>query len=171
VFFPGHLELSRVDRALVIGCGLGTRLRAEHVIAGATACWVHTGGPLPQPVHLHTETHRMVLGGVQVLRGPLDIAEIEQVGGAPVTTPLRTAVDLLHLQRSGTALWCLSRLLRHGLVDLTTLEDRVRTGPPRARHRVARTRLQVLRAREGARSQPASAPSRASTGVPSAVTR
>lgn len=117
IFLPPDLLDSSVRRALAIGCALGAQLQAHHVIAGPTAAWVHLGGSPPAPVELLSPAHRGVLAGVVQRHARLDPGEIDTLGGAPVTTPRRTAVDLLRFSPETTAAPLLRRLERAGLVE------------------------------------------------------
>lgn len=117
VFLPPDLLDSAVRRALAIGCALGGRLQSHHVLAGPTAAWVHLGGAPPAPVELLSPAHRGVLAGVVQRHARLDPGEIDTLGGAPVTTPRRTAVDLLRFSSETTAGPLLRRLERTGLVE------------------------------------------------------
>ena len=117
IFLPPDLLGTAVRRALAIGCALGEDLRPHHVLAGPTAAWVHLGGVPPAPVELLSSAHRSVLVGVVLRQARLVPGEIDTLGGAPVTAPRRTAVDLLRFSPEVVAAPLLRRLERAGLVE------------------------------------------------------
>jgi hypothetical protein len=117
IFLPPDLLGTAVRRALAIGCALGEHLQPHHVIAGPTAAWVHLGGAPPAPVELLSPAHRGVLAGVVLRQARLAPGEIDTLGGAPVTSPRRTAVDLLRFSPEMIAAPLLRRLEHAGLVE------------------------------------------------------
>lgn len=117
VFLPPDLLRTAVHRALALGCALGGHLQSHHVLAGASAAWVHLGGRPPAPLELLSPAHRGVHAGVMQRHARLGPGDIDTLGGAPVTTPRRTAVDLLRFSPEATALPLLRRLERAGLVE------------------------------------------------------
>ena len=124
---------------------LAARVPPGAAVARLTAAWVHTGHrygrrltiliPLQGPRYRdHAVVHRQVIG-------PDDVTHL---AGVAVTTPLRTAVDLLRFDRSPRATAALTALLRAGL-DPAAVHARLAVPgrPPAAR---AQQRLAALRA-------------------------
>lgn len=186
------------DRALLVGCAIGQRLRSDHVIALWSAHWVHTGTAFPAPIDLTTVSHRSVIPGARVHHGAFELSDIEQIAGTPVTTPARTGADLLRFD--GTrAIEGVEMLVRTGLCTGEQIGQRLSAAGSGAGCRAARTLLEpivrrcaapltgaddadtreraVLRVREvqrWARRRPGDQTSivpRPSTTLPSAVTR
>ncbi|GAA1489622.1 hypothetical protein GCM10009626_23680 [Brachybacterium sacelli] len=127
IFLPPDLLGTAVHRALALGCALGGQLQSYHVIAGPSAAWVLLGGSPPAPAELLTSAHRDSILGATVRTARLHPHEVETIGGAPVTAPLRTAVDLLR--------FCPDRVAEpalRGLVDSGHVTE------PEIRRRVAR---------------------------------
>lgn len=155
---------SSVDRAVAVGCALGPALRGHHVIGGATAAWVLLGGSPPDPLELVSPSHRAVLAGVAFLHGELAPGDVELLGGAPITVPGRTALDLLRRRPAHVALPLVAALLRSGHLDAREVQRRLGRlqGTPHTR------RAQELLERAGAQAE---SEARESTGLPSAVTR
>lgn len=154
IYVPPDVVATSVGRALAVGSALGTRLRAHHVLAGATAAWVVLGGPPPAQVELISPAHRGPIAGTLQHGSPLGVDEVETVGGAPITVPDRTAVDLLRFEAGGDRLLAVARLLAGG----HTTRDRVRR------------RLASITHHPGARSAEA-AMDRACALVPTAAER
>ena len=143
IFLPPDLLDSAVRRALAVGCALGEHLQPHHVIAGPTAAWVHLGGIPPAPLELLSPSHRGVLAGVVQRHARLAPGEIDTLGGAPVTTPRRTAVDLLRFSPEETARPLLRGLERAGLVEAEEVRAHLHRlhrhpGVQAARERLAR---------------------------------
>lgn len=85
-------------------------------LARATAAWVHTGRLRPERVEVVVAAHCRPHTAVVVHRQALPADDVVRVGGVAVTTPLRTAVDLLCFAEEDTAVAATRVLLRHGLV-------------------------------------------------------
>lgn len=117
VFLPPDLLGTSVRRALALGCALGEHLQSHHVIAGRSAAWVHLGGRPPASLEMLSPAHRGILAGVVQRHARLGPGDIDTVGGAPVTTPRRTASDLLRFSPEAIARPLLRRLERAGLVE------------------------------------------------------
>lgn len=117
VFLPPDLLGTAVRRAVALGCALGEHLRPHHVIAGTSAAWVHLGGRPRAPLELFSPAHRGNRAGVVQRHARLGPGDVDTLGGAPVTTPRRTAVDLLRFSPDSTARPLLRRLERDGLVE------------------------------------------------------
>lgn len=132
------------DRALAIGCALGTELRASSVIADASACWVLLGGPAPRTLTLLTTARPVALAGVRMRGCPLDPSDVEAVAGCPLTVPARTATDLLRFEESESATHQVGLLVGAGHVDLAEIADRLAGMPGHPHLRRARERLARL---------------------------
>ena len=113
-YLPPDLLCSAVQRALALGCAMGAALQSHHVIAGPSAAWVVLGGPPPASAEMLSTAHRGELAGVTLRHSRLRSADIETVGGAPVTVPARTAVDLLRFAPLSVAAPLLHRLVGSG---------------------------------------------------------
>lgn len=116
IFVPPDLLGSAVQRALLLGCALGGQLQPHHVIAGPSAAWVLLGGEPPSPAEILSSAHRGSILGVRVRTAKLHPREVETIGGAPVTGPLRTAVDLLRFSPDHVAGPLLRVLVEDGYV-------------------------------------------------------
>lgn len=114
IFLPPDLLGTAVQRALALGCALGGQLQPYHVIAGPSAAWVLLGGAPPAPAELLSSAHRGSIIGATVRTARLHPHEVETIGGAPVTAPLRTAVDLLRFCPDDVAEPALRRLVGSG---------------------------------------------------------
>lgn len=166
LFLPPDLLGTAVQRALALGCALGARLQAHHVIAGPSAAWVLLGGAPPAPAELHSPAHRGELAGVVLRTARLRPDEVETIGGTPVTVPVRTAIDLLRFTPAPVAAPMLRGLVASGHVDVDAMRRALRQMHRHPQVRAAGERLEsVLGAQEEDRG--AAAP----TGLPSAVTR
>lgn len=180
VHCPPDLLRRAVPRALLLGAAIGDQLRADHVIGGASAVWVLLGGRPPESPVLHTPSHRTVIGGVRVRHVTLGPQDVETIGGAPITTPARTAVDLLRFRDEPGFLDLVAGLLESGHLSESALDgamERFRGTPgSNAAARDVRALLHGDRGgdgggRAGAGAQAVGIGSLASTGFPSAVTR
>lgn len=82
-------------RAGALACLLPERL-ADAVLAGRSAYWVHVGGTAPERVDvvLPPGRHSADAPGVRVRQAELAEDDVDVVEGTPVTSPVRTAVDL-----------------------------------------------------------------------------
>ena len=141
-FIPPDMVTTAVARALALGCALGESLQAQHVIAGPSAAWVLCGGPPPPMAELLSPGHRWKLAGVRQRYARLAAEEVETVGGAPVTTPVRTATDLLRFSSASVAAPALAALLEDGQVGTAQILDRLQEmhrhpGVDTARRRLA----------------------------------
>ncbi|QZN84279.1 hypothetical protein [Cellulomonas sp. C5510] len=114
------LVLLRGDVALPRGVAGTPALRAaalapevarREAVARAAAAWVHLGGPPPRRV-------------VVVDRAALGPRDVVRLGGALVTSPARTAVDLLCREPADVVHALLPGLLRGG-VDAARLRTRL----------------------------------------------
>lgn len=122
VLLPPDRLGTAVSRVLALGCAIGPALRAEHVIAGVSAAWVHAGGPPPPRPVLVSSSHRAVIGGVRVRSVALEPGDVETLGGAPVTTPQRTVLDLVR-EDGDRSRQALDLLLRSGHVAHIPLRE------------------------------------------------
>lgn len=166
IFLPPDLLRSAVQRALALGCALGGQLQAHHVIAGPSAAWVVLGGPPPPYAELLSPAHRGDQAGVVLRHARLQPDEVETIGGAPVTIPVRTAIDLLRFAPSWVAEPTLQRLVAAGHAQVPQIRQRLHRMYRHPGVQAARDRLEQMlgdqRAINGA-PEP--------TGLPSAVTR
>lgn len=143
VLLPPDLLDGAVARILALGCALGEHLQANQVVAGASAAWVLVGGTPPDPAELLSSAHRGILAGVVVRTARLLPREVETLGGAPLTVPTRTCVDLLRFSPAGTAERLVLDLLESGHVterEIARSLERIATRHPglaRARERFA----------------------------------
>lgn len=125
VFLPPDILGTSIQRALALGCALGSRLQSYYVIAGPSAAWVALGGDPPAPAELLSPAHRGSLVGATVRTARLHPREVETIGGAPVTGPLRTAVDLLRFAPDHVAAPWLSGLIHDGHVTEAAIRRRL----------------------------------------------
>jgi hypothetical protein len=110
----GHLvELAAVIRRL-----------PEAVVAGRSAGWLH-GLDLP-PTHpvdvIVRDGHSSGRAGVRIQRATLISGDIVRIRGLPVTSALRTALDLGRRGPLVDAVVALDMALHQGLIDLTELD-------------------------------------------------
>lgn len=143
IFLPPDLLGTAVHRTLALGCALGGRLQSYHVVAGPSAAWVVLGGAPPAPAELLSPAHRGSILGVTVRTARLQPREVETIGGAPVTRPLRTAVDLLRFTPDPIAGPALNALVDSGHVTEAAIRRRLsdmerHPGARAARDRVGR---------------------------------
>ncbi|MCK9793505.1 hypothetical protein M1843_07090 [Isoptericola sp. 4D.3] len=158
----GALEVVRGDLAVPTGTPVAPALRASllaaeaptgAVLAGRSAAWVHAGRPAAGPtgppldVTYPAGGHRPELWGAGLVwQSPLLRDDTVRLGGARVTTPLRTAVDVaLHVPGDQAAASLVRVVVDVCGLDLddaaTLLERRVRAvGRPRARRVLDRAR-------------------------------
>lgn len=123
IFLPPDLLGTAVGRALALGCALGGGLQSHHVIAGPSAAWVVLGGVPPSPAELLSPAHRGDRAGVVLRHARLRPDEVETIGGAPVTVPVRTAVDLLRFSPMGVARPALAGLILGGHASATRIRS------------------------------------------------
>lgn len=176
LYAPADLATSMVRRAILLGCAVGPALRSHHVVAGWSACWVHTGGPFRGPIELLTTSHRSVVAAARVQHGAYRPEEVERIGGAPVTTAARTAVDLLRRAEEGAACDAVVRLIRDGSCTAEEIRASLRSviGMRHARRagRLLEEAERFVRSGPGSGSAQAEADADwPSTTRPSAVTR
>jgi len=148
IFAPPDLLDSPIDRVISLGCAIGSRLRAHHVVAGVSAAWVCLGGPPPSPAELLSMSHRSTVAGAVIRHAQLRAGDVETVGGAPVTVPARTAADLLRFERPPGVLELVGRLLDEGHVTVEGVSERLAAMHRHPGSRAAGARLlQVIAAR------------------------
>ncbi len=119
---------------------LAPRVPAHAVLTGPTAVWVYCGGRMPELLYVahRPGTHRPdVWAFTAVWSFPGLVADSVLLGGVPVTTPERTAVELALRLAPDVAVPLLADLRAAG-TDLAaaarSLERRTRVpGRPRAR--------------------------------------
>lgn len=143
-YLPPDLLRSAVGRALALGCALGSRLQSHHVIAGPSAAWVVLGGRPPATAELLSPAHRGELAGVVLRHARLQPEDVETVGGAPVTIPVRTAVDLLRFAPAAVAAPLLKRLVDSGHVEADEMRQRLFRMHRHPGVRAARNRLEAV---------------------------
>lgn len=185
MYVPPGACASAVDRAVAVGCAVGPALRSHQVIAGTSAAWVLLGGIPPDPMELISPSHRTVIAGVVVRQSVLAPQDVEMIGGAPITVPARTAVDLLRLHARHVAVTAVEDLVASGHLDLREVRrrlDRLHGAPFARRAQELLDRLDrpasdrtVQRPAGPGPCDPGQAwavrEARASTCLPSAVTR
>lgn len=176
VFAPPDVLGTAMRRALLLGAAIGRDLRQHHVIAGASAQWVLCGGPAPAPAELLTTAHRSPLGGVLVRHSRLATGDVETLGGAPLTSPVRTAIDLLRFSTLDAAVRGVRVLLAAGHVMESQVDAELATLPHHYLTRTARERWDAVlhggaSPGAGGGSQDAVRGAAAETALPSAVTR
>lgn len=111
---------------------LAGRVASREAVARASAVWVHLGGPPPGRVHA-------------VAVAAMAPREVVVLGGVRVTTPRRTALDVLALEPPDVARALLGRLARAGF-DLGQLQADVTAAATRRGVRQALAVLRDLRA-------------------------
>jgi hypothetical protein len=168
-YLPPDLLRSAVQRALALGCALGAHLQSQYVIAGPSAAWVALGGAPPATAELLSPAHRGELAGVVLRHSRLQPGDVETVGGAPVTVPVRTAMDLLRFTPVPVAGPALRRLVAGGHVDADEVRRRLHRMHRHPGVQAARERLDELLPE--AVGHPAESGAVTPTGLPSAVTR
>lgn len=141
IFLPPDLLETAVHRTLALGCALGGRLQSYHVVAGPSAAWVALGGDPPAPAELLSPAHRGSILGVTVRTARLQPREVETIGGAPVTQPLRTAVDLLRFSPDHVAGPALNSLVDSGHVTEAAIRLRLADMERHPGARAARDRV------------------------------
>lgn len=166
IFLPPDLLRSAVQRALALGCALGAQLQAHHVIAGPSAAWVVLGGPSPAYAELLSPAHRGDQAGVVLRHARLQPDEVETIGGAPVTIPVRTAMDLLRFAPPWIAEPTLQRLVAEGHAQVPQIRQRLHRMHRHPGVQAARERLEQMLG-----DQRVSSGALEPTGLPSAVTR
>lgn len=144
LFLPPDLLGSAVDRVIALGCALGPRLRSHYIVAGASAAWVCLGGRPPSPAELLSPAHRGTVAGTVVRHTLIRAGEVETIAGAPVTEPVRTAVDLLRFRRSPEQVALVEDLLESGHVRLEAIRRRLWTMHRHPGVRAAEKRLELL---------------------------
>lgn len=138
-------HLSLPERAVAIGCALGRSLRASQVIAGPSAAWVLTGGDPPRaPLTLITAVRPVALADVLLRQVPLRAADVESIGGCPVTVPARTVVDVLRFEDSGSGRRLAAGILATGHVSEAEVEAALRRAHGLPHVRTATTRWMRL---------------------------
>lgn len=145
---PASLR-TMADRAVAIGCALGGDLRGDHVIAGSSAAWVHLGGRPPSRIFLVTLARPEHLAGVRMRQAPLPLADVEVIGGCPVTAPERTALDLLRFAEddpSADPAGLVLELVRTGHARAAAIDERLDALERRPHLRRARQRWARIRA-------------------------
>lgn len=138
VLVPADLLAGREGRAGAVA----DLVPAGAALARETAVWVHAGGPAPRRVSVVVPVHRRVRGPLRIHRQQLAPGDVEAVGGVLITTPLRTAVDLVRFVPEAAALTGVRALLDAGLSPAALREavDTARAGPRRR----AQARLALL---------------------------
>ncbi|GIG38203.1 hypothetical protein Cpa01nite_35840 [Cellulomonas pakistanensis] len=151
----GHLVRLRDDVAVPARVRVTPALRAAALaplvpsrcaVARAAAVWVHLGGPPPERVDVVAPSGRRVpdpAPGRAAAATALPDADVVLLGGVRVTTPRRTAVDLLSLDPPERALPLVARLRAAGL-DLARVRADVATAAGRRGVRAAAALLPRL---------------------------
>lgn len=172
-YAPPDLLADPVSRILMLGCALGSALRPDHVVAGASAAWVMVGGTPPRIPVLLSSAHRTVISAIRVRTTMPEPSQIELRAGAPLTVPVRTAIDLLRDDDPTAAYTWLPPLLHSGHLDADELTMQLEASRGKPGMRLARERQRALAARQACAeaSSLRGIGARESTGRPSAVTR
>lgn len=169
----GDLVLLRDDAALPAGVPTTPALRAAALaplvparcaVARAAAVWLHLGGRPPDRVHVVAPSRVRVpdpAPGRSASAADLPDRDVLLVGGVRVTTPRRTAVDLLSHDPPDLALALVARLAGAGL-DLAQVRADVASAAGRRGIRAAAALLPRLDAGQAdvRRRRPAGPPSR-----------
>ncbi|SDH11431.1 hypothetical protein [Agrococcus jejuensis] len=90
-------HVDRVDSPADRLRSLRLPLTSAHIVSGLAAAWVHGAAPLPDVIDVATLRHRRaeVPAGCRALIRRVALHTCLDVDGVRVTSPLRTAVDLL----------------------------------------------------------------------------
>ncbi|MFL6078216.1 MAG: DUF559 domain-containing protein [Mycobacteriales bacterium] len=148
VYLDGGVEVTPLHRAaaaLLVAGGL-----AGAVASHQTAARIHGLGPV-RPTRLEHLTvppssRRRRSGTLVLHRDTLGPADTVRVAGVPVTTPLRTVLDLFIRADTVAAVWACEKAMREGLFGSTDLvEDLAWFGAAARRRAEARFRLVDLR--------------------------
>lgn len=117
-------------------------LTSAHIVSGLAAAWVHGAAPLPAIVDVATLRHRRaeVPAGCRALIRRVALHTCLDVDGVRVTSPLRTAVDLLADDRDDAITRTAIRLL----VDDPRELRRAIPGSGRSRIERSLARLEAL---------------------------
>lgn len=139
--------LTMPDRAVAIGCALGADLSADLVVAGLSAAWVLTGVAPPPLLELVTTARPRALAGTRIRQVEVSPAEVEAIGGCPVTIPVRTAIDVLRFAADDAlALRAVEALLRSGHADPRAIDRRLASCAALPHLRRARARWSAVSA-------------------------
>ena len=99
LYAPVTLDDSPGLRAQALQQLLPAALRRSGVLSGETAVWVYAGGPEPRRLHLITDGvyRRQTKHGMEwrIHQIPLSRTQVHLLEGAALTSPARTAADLL----------------------------------------------------------------------------
>ncbi|MGP9539976.1 hypothetical protein ACT3SP_18440 [Brachybacterium sp. AOP43-C2-M15] len=144
IFLPPDLLCGAVERALALGCAMGAHLQSHHVIAGPSAAWVVLGGAPPSPAELLSPAHRGERAGLVLRHARLHPGDVETIGGAPVTVPVRTAMDLLRFAAAPVAGPALRGLVAAGHMEVDEVRERLRRMHRHPGVQAARDRLEAL---------------------------
>lgn len=134
VLFGVYVDASAPDDLATRAAALARVLPLGGVVCRRSAAWLYGVDALEPgrehalpPLDAAVPTGRGPLrrAGVRGVVEPLREAEVAMVGGIPVTTPLRTALDLARWLPRRTALACLDALLHQGLVSQGELAEEV----------------------------------------------
>ncbi|WP_282943870.1 hypothetical protein [Cellulomonas endometrii] len=158
----GHLVALRDDVALprrvaatplLRAAALAPLVPARCAVGRTAAAWVHLGGPAPARVHVvATRRDRVPAPHPERTTSAADLTarDVVVLAGVRVTTPRRTARDLLTDEPPGVALPLLARLRDAGL-DLAAVRSDVAAAAGRRGVRQAARALQDLRPLRGVR--------------------
>lgn len=130
VFVGRDVELTTERRAQAVALVLP----AGAAIARRTAAWLfgvdarapgeHTV-PVPMECVVPSGTEPLSRRGLHCYATPLTSGDVQEVGGVPVTTPLRTAVDLLRWLPPHLGLGAADALAHRGLLSVSQLVTEV----------------------------------------------
>lgn len=117
VWCPRGYRASAAVRAAAVALAIGVELRGDMVISDDAACWVFTGHTPPSHIDVIVGS-RCRRAGVRTHESTLSDRDVERIGACPVTTPVRTALDLVLRAAPSHALEQIGRLEAAGHLDL-----------------------------------------------------
>lgn len=155
LYAPVTVDNSAGLRAQALHQLLSPTLRQSGVISGETAVWVYAGGPEPRRLHVITDGvyRRHTKHGVQwrIHQIPLAREHVHRLEGVALTSPARTAADLLAGRGCDAHRWPLDTLIMR-LQDPTRPlrshsddADAAHTAQAALRHRQATLRRLITR--------------------------
>jgi hypothetical protein len=120
VYVDGGVEVTPLHRAAAAVLTVATDLN-EAVASHHTAARVHGLGPVfgeePEHVTVRRTGRRPRKPPLVIHNHTLGPDDVTEIGGVPMTSPLRTVIDLLIGGNSVTAVWACEKAMRDRLVD------------------------------------------------------
>jgi hypothetical protein len=132
VFVAADVDVGRDVRAAAVALTLPARLRgAEVVVTQVAAAWLWCGGSAPPYVDVVQPPGqgRASRPGVVLHERRIDPADVARVGELVVTTPGRTAADLLRMAPPEQALAGLTGLMAHTRLTVQEVADTLERMP------------------------------------------